>query len=47
MEEDHKVLKVEYLSNCLLDHSQIITYFYMTKLYFVKPLNEDDLQSKS
>ena len=38
MGDNIKILKVEYLSNHLLDHT------YMTKPYFVNPLNKDNLK---
>ena len=39
MEDDPKILKVEYLNNHLLDHTQILT-----KPKLTNPLNEDNLQ---
>ena len=44
MEDDHKILKVEYLSNRLLNHTQILNFSLYDQPYFVNPLNEDDLQ---
>jgi hypothetical protein len=46
MEDDLKILKVEYLSNHLLDHTQISNLSLYTKPYFVNPSNKDDLQWK-
>ena len=48
MEDDLKILKVEYLSNSLLDHTQISNFslYHIDQPYFVNPLNEDDLQWK-
>ena len=50
MEDDLKILKVEYLSNLLLDLTQILnlslddqTIFYKS-LKWRRPLMEDDLQ---
>ena len=39
MEEDLKVLKVEYLSNSIMDHAQILI-----QAYCLNPQNEDDLK---
>ena len=47
MEDDLKILKVEYLSNRLLDLTQILNFSYMTKPCFVNPSNEDNLQWKT
>jgi hypothetical protein len=50
MEEDLKVLKVEYLSNCLLDHTQILNLSLDDQTIFSKsskwspPPTEDDFK---
>ena len=50
MEDDLKILKVEYLSNPLLDHTQILNLSLDDKSKFYKPLKlrrppmEDDLK---
>ena len=44
MEDNLKILKVEYLSNRLLDVTQIFNFSYMTKPCFVNPSNEDNLK---
>ena len=41
MEDDLKILKMEYLSNHLLDPN-----FRLPKIKCTNPLNEDNLQSK-
>ena len=46
MEEDLKILKIEYLSNHWSDLTQIETYAYRTKPKVTKVSNEDDLQWK-
>jgi hypothetical protein len=53
MEDNHKILKVEYLSNHLLDHNQILslslddqTIFYKT-FKCRRPPMEDNLQRKT
>jgi hypothetical protein len=53
MEDDHKILKVEYLSNHLLDHIQMLnlslddqTIFYKT-FKWRRPPMEDNLQWKT
>ena len=42
IEDDLRIVKVEYLSNHLMDHTQILNLSFMTKPYFVNPLNEED-----
>jgi hypothetical protein len=49
MEDDLKILKVEYLSNCLLDHTQILNFRLMRPkqgVYFKwrQPPIEEDLK---
>jgi hypothetical protein len=44
MEDELKILKVEYLSNLLLDHTQILNLSLDD--HFVNPSNEDDRQWK-
>ena len=44
MEEDLKILKVEYLSNQLLDHIQVLNLSLDDKTIVYKPWNEDDPQ---
>ena len=44
MEDEIKILKVEYLNNRLLDHTQILNLILDDLLYWTNPLNEDDLQ---
>ena len=50
MEDDLKILKVEYLSNCLLDHTQILNLSLHDQTIFCKsfkwrqPPMEDDLK---
>ena len=43
MEDDLKILNVEYLRNHLLDHSQISNLSLDDKLYFTNYLNEDKI----
>ena len=47
MEDDLKILKVDYLSNHWSDLSQILTQAYKTKQKATKVSNEDDLQWKT
>ena len=47
MEDDLKILKVEYFSNHLLDHTQILNLSLDNQQIFMNPLNEDDLQLKT
>ena len=47
MEDDLKILNVEYLRNHLLDHSQISNLSLDDKLYFTNYLNEDELKWKT
>ena len=50
MEDDLKILKVEYLSNHLLDHTQILNFRFDDQIIFYKSLKgrwpsmEDDLK---
>ena len=46
MEDDLKILKVEYLSNNSLDHTQILTLSFKDQTIFC-PSNEGDLQGKT
>ena len=47
MEDDLKIFIVEYLSNLLLDHTQILNLSFYDKPYFVNSLNEYDLKWKT
>ena len=47
MEDDLKILKVEYLSNHLLDHTQILNLSWDNQTIYLNPQNEDDLQWKT
>ena len=45
MEDNLRILKVEYLSNQLLDYAKILYLRYLhNKTIFKNPENEDDLQ---
>ena len=44
MEDDLKILKLEYLSNNLIDHTQILNLSLDDQTIFTNPLNEDDLK---
>jgi hypothetical protein len=44
MENDLKVLKVEYLSNHLMDHTQMFNLSLDGQTIFTNPSNEDALQ---
>ena len=44
MEEDLKILNVEYLSIRIVDHTQILNFSLYDQPYFFYFLNEDDLQ---
>ena len=46
MEEDLKILQVEYLGNHSLDHTQIFNLSKDDQTVYYKPYNEDDLQRK-
>jgi hypothetical protein len=46
MEDYLNILKVEYHSNYLLDHTQILNWGFYDQ-YFFDPLNEDDLKWKT
>ena len=47
MGDDLKLLKVEYLRNLWLDHTQILNLSKDDQTIFQKSLNEDDLQLKT
>ena len=47
METDLKILKVEYLSNRLLDNTQILNSSFDDQTIFYKSFNEDDLHWKT
>ena len=47
MEDDLKILKVEYLSNRLLDHTQILNLSLDDQVIFWNLQNEDYLQQKT
>jgi hypothetical protein len=44
MEDDLKILKVEYLRNQLLDHTQIVNLSLDDQPHFTNPWNEEYLQ---
>ena len=46
MEDNLKILKVEYLSNHLLDHAQILNLSLDDQTIFTNTSNEGDLQWK-
>ena len=46
MEDDLQILKVEYLSNLLLDHTQILNLSLYDQTVFCYTLHEDNLQWK-
>jgi hypothetical protein len=47
MEDDLKILKVEYLSNCLLDHTKILNLGLYDQIILVNLWIEDDLKWKT
>ena len=47
MEEDLKILQVEYLGNHSLDDTQILRLSKDDQTIIYKPYNEDDLQWKT
>jgi hypothetical protein len=47
MEDDLKILEVEYLSYCLLDHTQILNLSLNDKTMFLNHTNDDDLKWKT
>ena len=51
MEDDLKILKVEYLRNHLLDHTQILNLSWDDQIILIfkfrQPPTEDDLQLKT
>ena len=47
MENDLEISKLEYLSNHLLDHTQIWNFSFDDQSIFLNPQNEDKLQWKT
>ena len=47
MEDDLKILKVEYLSNHLLDNSQILNLSLVDQTIFYKSFKWDNIQWKT
>ena len=44
MEDDLKIFKVKYLSNQLLEHTQISNFSLDDQTYYTNPSNEDNFK---